>query len=62
MGQNLMSAELKSRVDPAVKLRLEQIAANRELDLSDVVREALRQYLQRQPVPTVTVPHGEVAS
>jgi hypothetical protein len=39
--------EIKTRVEPAMKSQLWQVALNRSIDLSDVVREALRDYLRK---------------
>lgn len=48
MGQVVFNEEIKTRVPEPVKRRLEEEARNRELDLSDIVREALREYLARK--------------
>ncbi len=57
MGQIAFSEEIKTRVPEAVKRRLEAEARERELDLSDIVREALREYFARQPtLPASTEP------
>ena len=40
-------AEIKARVDLKTKASLCQVAAARELDLSDIVREALRDFLRK---------------
>lgn len=50
MGQNAFNEEIKTRVPGSVKRRLEAQAQSRELDLSDIVREALREYLAKQPL------------
>jgi len=47
MGTELFDAEIKTRVSESVKRTLEGLAADRQLDTSDIVREALREYLNR---------------
>lgn len=54
MGQIAFNEEIKTRVPEAVKRRLEAEAQSRELDLSDIVREALREYLARQRLPVAS--------
>ena len=58
MGQTVFNEEIKTRVPEAVKRRLEAEAKSRELDLSDIVREALREYLARQPDPILAATNG----
>jgi predicted transcriptional regulator len=41
-------SNLKVRVEGATKAELWQLALNRHLDVSDLVREALRDWLARQ--------------
>ena len=45
MKHELMTEQVKTRVPKATRKRLEKIAGARHLDLSDIVREALRTYL-----------------
>lgn len=40
------SEEIKVRVEPFLKLSFEQIADREHLDLSDIVRRALREWLE----------------
>lgn len=42
------SAEIKIRVEPLTRNALEQLATLRQLDLSDIVRQALREHLTRE--------------
>jgi hypothetical protein len=42
------SEEVKARVEPLTRLGLEEIARNEHLDLSDIVRRALREYMERR--------------
>ena len=46
--------EVKARVDDATKTRLVQLANLRELDLSDVLREAIREFLARNSQLTMS--------
>lgn len=48
MATSYFTDEVKTRVTRAMKRSLEKRAAVRELDLSDIVREALRDYLEKQ--------------
>lgn len=57
MATAYFTDEVKTRVTRAMKRNLEKRAAVRELDLSDIVREALREYLDK-----VTRKDGEVAA
>lgn len=40
--------EIKVRVEPFLKLSFEQIADREHLDLSDIVRRALREWLEKR--------------
>lgn len=45
--------EIKARVPDETRVRLEQLAAERQLAVSDLLREAVRQYLaNRDPQTT----------
>lgn len=46
-----LPAELKARIPEEMRAELERIAAARFLKVSDIVREAVRYYLARRPVP-----------
>jgi predicted transcriptional regulator len=46
----LKSAEIKIRVEPTIKLGVEQIAQEEHLDVADIVRRALREYIQRRSI------------
>lgn len=48
MSNELLTAEIKTRVQPTVKRAFEQLAEERHLDTADIVREALREFLSRQ--------------
>lgn len=50
MSKERLEAEIKTRVARGVKARFEALAAERHLDMADVVREALREFLARNPV------------
>lgn len=45
MSHETLNYQVKTRVPKKIRVRLEEIAAARHLDLSDIVREALRIYL-----------------
>jgi predicted transcriptional regulator len=47
MSRGLVES-IKTRVPKGSKRALDQIAKERHLDLSDIVREALREYLMRR--------------
>lgn len=40
--------DIKVRVDPLTRHTFEQIAQQEQLDLSDIVRRALREFIQRK--------------
>ena len=44
--------EIKARIDGRTKAELWRLASSRELDLSDIVREALRDLLRKQIKPS----------
>lgn len=46
--------EIKTRVDGATKNDLWLLAQRRQLDLSDVVREALRDFILKHRTPNAT--------
>lgn len=50
-----LTGEIKTRVPETVKRGLVEEAARRELDLSDIAREAFREYLARRQSPTEPV-------
>ena len=50
--------EIKVRVEPLNKLALSQIAAEESLDLSDIVRKALREFISRRSQPSQRVPQN----
>jgi predicted transcriptional regulator len=50
-----LDAMVRARVRPEYKRRLEAIAQAREMDVSDVIREALRFYLFHQTVPAAPI-------
>jgi len=47
MSTERLEGQVKTRVPKLTKAALEQIATERHLDVSDIVREALRQYIAR---------------
>ena len=44
----MLTAEIKTRVQPSIKKAFEQLAQDRHLDTADIVREALREFLSKQ--------------
>ena len=52
MGTEIYDAEIKTRVTARQKNQFQRLANDRHLDVSDIVREALRNYLATNP-PTV---------
>jgi len=56
MSTEPLAAELKTRLQPSMKRALELIADRRHLDTADIVREALRLYLEQQAVIVPTLP------
>lgn len=48
--------EIKARVEPLTKHSLQEIAAQERLDVSDIVRRALREFIERQTQRTA--PNG----
>lgn len=48
--------EIKARVEPLTKHSLQAIAAQERLDVSDIVRRALREFIERHTQRTA--PHG----
>lgn len=52
MATNTLDATVKARVSGETKRKIENIAASRELEAADIVREALREYLLRHPIKT----------
>lgn len=48
MSKPLKSEEIKVRVEPSKKLALEEIAQRDGLDLSDIVRRALTEMINRR--------------
>lgn len=51
MATETLDAHLKTRVPAAVKAAFEKIAEDRHLDVSDIAREALREYLEKKGMP-----------
>jgi len=49
MSTEKLEADIKTRVQPSMKRQLESIAASRHLDVADIVREALREFVAKQP-------------
>ena len=49
MKRERRDEEVKARVTPDVKKHCEMIARSRHLDLSDILREAVREYLAKYP-------------
>lgn len=47
-----LEPQIKTRVSPETKEALEKIAEQRELSLSDVLREAVREFLAKRPNKT----------
>jgi predicted transcriptional regulator len=45
-----LEAMIKARIRPEIKRQLEQIARARDIQLSDVMREALRLYLDQRMI------------
>jgi len=45
MSYETLNASVRTRVPKKIRTRLEEIAIARHLDLSDIIREALRVYL-----------------
>lgn len=54
-----LNAEIKTRVPGRVRRQLQQLANDRHLDLSDLAREALREYIASR---TVSAEKKEVAA
>lgn len=52
MSTEKLEGQIKTRVPAEVKRELEDIAQNRHLDLSDIVREAFREYLEKHKAGT----------
>lgn len=50
MGTERYDTSVKTNVSTTVKKALQNIADARHLDLSDVTRDAFREYLERNPV------------
>jgi antitoxin component of RelBE/YafQ-DinJ toxin-antitoxin module len=48
----LKTSAIRTRIDPLTKSQLEKVAAQEQLDLSDVVRRALRDFLLQRSVET----------
>ena len=51
MGTEIYNAEIKTRVTARQKNQFVRLANDRHLDVSDIVREALREYIAKQPEP-----------
>ena len=56
MSKERLTEDIKIRVPPAVKATIARVADGRHLAISDIVREALREYVDRNGA------NGEVAS
>lgn len=50
MSTEKLEASVKTRVTPSMKAELESIAAHRHLDVADIVREAVREYVAKPGV------------
>lgn len=57
MSRERLSSKVQTRVSDDSKSKLEQIANGRHLDTADVVREAIREYIERHPVDQPLLPH-----
>lgn len=55
----LKSEEIKVRVEPIKKLALEQIADSEGLQLSDIVRRAINELLDRQTTRQLSFRYGD---
>ena len=51
MSPEQLTADLKTRVSPSVKQDFQRLAESRHLDVADLVREALLDYLARHGQP-----------
>jgi hypothetical protein len=47
----MKTEEIKVRVEPLTKLAALQVAREEQLDLSDIMRRALQEYLRRRQSP-----------
>lgn len=54
MAQTLFTEELKTRVPPDLKARIEAEADRQQVKSSHVVRQAVREYLEKAPAPKKT--------
>lgn len=46
-----LECHIKTRVPEPIKSALETVAVERHLDLSDIAREAFREYLEKRGMP-----------
>jgi hypothetical protein len=51
MAKRNLISEMKTRVEPEIRSAFEREAELRRLDLSDLIREALGEYLKRRSRP-----------
>jgi len=52
MSTEPLSANIKTRVPSEVRQAFEKIARDRHLDVADIAREAFREYLAKNQVPS----------
>lgn len=62
MGTEPLNATVKCRVPGPIKEALDKIAADRHLDLSDITREALREYVSRKGETASKPPNGAASN
>jgi len=58
MKHEALTDQIKTRVQPSVKKAFQSIAVRRHLDVSDIVREALREYLSKDTQSDTAVPQS----
>ena len=60
----VLTEEIKVRLTPSTRSKVEALAAERELKMSDIIRDAVRLYLPQQPELSgpVGAPGVEVAA
>ena len=59
MGHPNLTEAVKTRISEELRTRIKTEADSRELDESDVVREALREYFAKRETKTERRPHGK---
>lgn len=55
-GREVLDAAVKTRVPKELKTALELIAANRHLEVADIVREAFREYVAKNDPGQLELP------